>query len=184
MKDKDLSRLSVGITYRYDYSKFFLSQAGTLIALVVSIITEKHPPFGDNPYEFVSLTTFLIAINLFILIYTLATVGNTEIKMFPTMLVYTTRKETKRIDFARVIHLKQSNNSLVFTRFSNGKESKWVEIKGYSGYKHSDQLLNYLKYLLKDKFISKTVGLNVGRKGKAFNFRAKSRKNLFQRLIK
>ncbi|MBD3380772.1 MAG: hypothetical protein GF404_01105 [candidate division Zixibacteria bacterium] len=186
MKTRELSRLSVGITYRYDYKKMLFSQGGTFLALVFSIITEGHPPFGDNPYELISFTSFLVVVNLIVLVVTIITVSDSEIRLFPTMLVYTTRKDTYRIDFARVMHLKHGKNSnLIFTKLNNNaKEEKWVEIKNYNGYKDSDQLIGFLQYLLKDKYVSKSVGLNVEKEGKKVDLGPKNRKSLLQRLIK
>ena len=154
MNAKAFSRLSVGATYRFDIKKALFSQAGALFALVMSIISEGNPPFGDKPYELVSPVTFFLAVNVAVLVYTLIALGSSWVKLYPSMLIYTSRGDQTRIDFARVTRVvKQSNKELAFYITDHmGKETLGLKIKNYAAYAKSEEMLRFLKYLLGDKF--------------------------------
>jgi hypothetical protein len=113
MNSKDFSRLSIGITYRFDLKKALFSQIGALAALVITIISEGHPPFGDEPYRLMSGTTILFLVNLMILLYTIITAGASSIKLFPSMLIYMSKGNQTRIDFSRVVRVVIIENKLL-----------------------------------------------------------------------
>ncbi len=165
MNSKDFSRLSVGITYRFDLKKALLSQIGALAALVITIISEGHPPFGDEPYRLMSGTTILFLINLMILIYTLITAGASTIKLFPSMLIYMSKGNQTRIDFSRVVRVVIIENKLLNFLIIDtyGKETIGLKIKNYGAYHDSKELLGFLAYLLGDKIV-KSVAITYGKK--------------------
>ena len=176
MKAWDFSRLSVGITYRFDIKKALISQLGALLALVITVISDKHPPFGDEPYELLSSTTVLLLINVGILVYTLMTLGSSTIKLFPSMMIYDSRSKQIRLDFARVTRLEVVNKSNLqfYVLNYSGKEEPGLKIKNVMTYKDSKQLLEFLRYILKDKFTQRAVNYNDGKKFKAFNIGPKN----------
>jgi hypothetical protein len=157
MSDKSLSRLSVGITYRFDMKKALLSQLGAMLALVVTIISDDHPPFGDEPYKLLSPTTVLLLVNLGLLVYTIISFGASTIKLFPSMLIYNTRRKQIRLDFGRVTRIAAMDKKNIdfYINDSFGKETRALRIKNYAAYAKSDEMLKFLKYLLRDKF---TIG--------------------------
>ncbi|HDS01045.1 MAG TPA: hypothetical protein ENO22_00925 [candidate division Zixibacteria bacterium] len=154
MNAKAFSRLSVGATYRFDIKKALFSQAGALFALVMAIISEGNPPFGDEPYRLFSPVTFFLAVNVAVLVYTLIALGSSWIKLYPSMMIYTSRGDQTRIDFARVTRVvRQSNKELSFYITDHaGKETLGLKIKNYAAYANSEEMLTFLKYLLGDKF--------------------------------
>jgi hypothetical protein len=154
MNAKSFSRLSVGVTYRFDIKKALFSQAGALFALVMSIISEGNPPFGDKPYELLSPVTFFLVVNVAVFVYTLIALGSSWIKLYPSMLIYTSRGNQTRIDFARITRVvRQSNKELIFyISDHSGKEILGLKIKNYASYAKAEEMLEFLKYLLKDKF--------------------------------
>ena len=176
MKSWDFSRLSVGITYRFDIKKALISQLGALLALVMTMISDKHFPFGDEPIELFSSTTILILINVGILTYTLMTLGSSTIKLFPSMLIYDSRTKQVRLDFARVTRLEVVNKSNLQFYVLNyaGKEEPGLKIKNVMAYKDSKQLLEFLRYILKEKFVQRAISFNDRKKFKAFNIGTKN----------
>jgi hypothetical protein len=70
------------------------------------------------------------------------------------MMIYTSRGNQTRIDFARVTRVvKQSNKELTFYMTDHaGKETMGLKIKNYAAYGNSEEMLTFLKYLLGDKF--------------------------------
>jgi len=175
MNSHDFSLLSVGITYRFDIKKALISQMGALIALVMVLITDNHPPFGDEPIELISSTTILILVNIGILTYTLMTLGASSIKLFPSMLIFNTRSKQIRLDFARVTRLEVINktNLQFFVLNYSGKEEPGLKIKNVMAYKDSKKLLDFLRYILQDKFTQRVISSNDRKKFKAFNFGTK-----------
>jgi hypothetical protein len=156
MNSRDFSRLSVGITYRFDVKKMLLSQMGALIALVAAIATEGNPPFGDNPFEIFSPVTFFLLINVLVFGYTIYALGSSSVKIFPSMLIYNSRGEQTRIDFSRVMRASagSSKDLHFYISDSSGKETLGLKIKNYGVYTKSDEMMTFLKYILKDKFSS------------------------------
>jgi len=162
MNSHDFSRLSVGITYRFDIKKALISQLGALIALVMILITDHHPPFGDEPIELISSTTILILVNIGILTYTMMTLGASSIKLLPSLLIFNTRSKQIRLDFARVTRLEVINKSNLqfFVLNYSGKEEPGLKIKNVMAYKDAKQLLDFLRYILQDKFTQRVIGSN------------------------
>ncbi len=158
MNSKDFSRLSVGITYRFDIKKMLLSQIGAIIGLVGAMASEGNPPFGDKPFELFSPVTLFIIINVLVLVYMISALGSTSIKIFPSMLIYNSRRDQVRIDFSRVMRAVTGNNKdLQFYIYdSSGKETLGLKIKNYGAYANSDEMISFLKYILKDKLSSAT----------------------------
>ena len=156
MNAQDFSRLSVGITYRFDIKKMLLSQLGALLGLVGAMASEGNPPFGDKPFELLSPVTIFVLINLFVLGYTLLSFGSSTIKLFPSMLIYDSRRRQTRIDFNRVVRaVSGSNKDLQFyIADSSGKEILGLRIKNCGVYSNSNEMMAFLKHILKDKFSS------------------------------
>ena len=173
MNAKAFSRLSIGATYRFDIKKALFSQAGALFALVMAIISEGNPPFGDEPYRLLSPVTFFLAVNIAVLVYTLIALGSSWIKLYPSMMIYTSRGNQTRIDFARVTRVvKQSNKELIFYITDHaGKETLGLKIKNYAAYAKAEEMLEFLKFLLKDKFsglIKATGGKKSDKKSRKY----------------
>jgi hypothetical protein len=177
MNSKDFSRLSVGITYRFDLKKALLSQIGALAALVITIISEGHPPFGDEPYRLMSGATILFLINLLILVYTIITAGASSIKLFPSMLIYNSKGNQTRIDFSRVLRVVIIENKMLnfFITDSYGKEAVGLKIKNYGAYHNSRELIGFLRYLLKDKIVKSEAIANDRKKQKIFDIGSKDK---------
>jgi hypothetical protein len=156
MNSKDFSRLSVGITYRFDIKKMLLSQMGALLALVAAAATEGNPPFGDNPYEIFSPVTFFLLINVLVFGYTIFALGSSSVKIFPSMLIFNSRRDQTRIDFSRVMRATAGSNKDLhfYIADSSGKETLGLKIKNYKAYSNSDEMIEFLKYILKDKLVS------------------------------
>jgi hypothetical protein len=165
MNSKDFSRLSIGITYRFDLKKALFSQIGALAALVITIISEGHPPFGDEPYRLMSGTTILFLVNLMILLYTIITAGASSIKLFPSMLIYMSKGNPTRIDFSRVVRVVIIENKLLNFVITDtyGKEAVGLKIKNYGAYHNSRELIGFLAYLLGDKIV-KNEAIAYGKK--------------------
>lgn len=158
MNSKDFSRLSVGITYRFDIKKMLLSQIGAIIGLVGAMAAEGNPPFGDKPFDLFSPVTLFIIINILVLVYMISALGSTSVKIFPSMLIFNSRRDQVRIDFSRVMRAVGSNNKELrfYIYDSSGKEMLGLKIKNYGVYSNSDEMISFLKYILKDKLSSAT----------------------------
>ena len=154
MNSKSFSRLSVGIIYRFDIKKALFSQAGALLGLLMSVISEGNPPFGDEPYRLLSAVTFFLIINVAVFVFTIIALGTSWIKLYPSMLIYTSRGKQTRVDFSRVVSVvRQSNKELVFyITDAFGKMAIGLKLKNYASYANAEEMLGFLKYLLKGRF--------------------------------
>ena len=145
------------------------------MALLFLIISEGHPPFGDNPYRLFSPTTLLILVNVGIFTMSLITSHSNVIKLFPSMLLYTNRGKQTRIDFSRVtkVIMTETKTLNFFINDPSGKEVSYLKIKGYQSYKDSDEFIMLLKYILGERIKAGSILQNVGKKGSIFNFGSK-----------
>ncbi len=177
MNSRDFTRLSVGITYRFDIKKALLSQTGALVALVFAYISEDLPPFGDGEFELISAFTLMLAINFGILIFTISSLGFSAIRLYPSLIVYETSKKQTRIDFSRIIRVEDVDNKELkfYINDLSGNETLGLKIKNYPSYAKSDEMKKFLKYSLGSKFKSKAVSKNDKQKRQKNDFRIKSR---------